>query len=242
MRAFRGTPWARLYLPPTVPQVGLLLGRVSPQTGQGADTRDLLTACLSCPETPVTREMPRLFLNSDLDRCVRGGGGGRRHTSLPCCLVRDEHCACAPRVFWSFPGLPDPATALLLSDLMPTLSCSFLVTPQGCLVTLACGVRLRFPAGATADPVNIHYRLRLPEPRLVPLGPHDALLSAVLELRPHGVAFQQARPGHSGRGQSRRARARVPVLTPAWPGRRWTCGCSLCPPGPGAAVRWWSGP
>ncbi|XP_045872848.1 p53-induced death domain-containing protein 1 isoform X3 [Meles meles] len=92
-------------------------------------------AFLSCPESPMTREMPRLFLNSDLD--------------------------------------------------------SFLVTPQGCLVTLACGVRLRFPAGATADPVNIHYRLRLPEPRLVPLGPHDALLSAVLELRPHGVAFQQ---------------------------------------------------
>ncbi|XP_042762076.1 p53-induced death domain-containing protein 1 isoform X3 [Panthera leo] len=85
--------------------------------------------------TPMIPEMPRLFLNSDLD--------------------------------------------------------SFLVTPQGCSVTLACGVRLQFPAGATATPVSIRYRLRLPEPRLVPLGPHDSLLSHVLELQPHGVAFQQ---------------------------------------------------
>lgn len=79
---------------------------------------------------------------------------------------------------------------------MPTLSpLSFLVTPQGCSVTLACGVRMQFPAGATATSVTIHYRLWLPEPRLVPLGPHDTLLSGVLELQPHGVAFQQARPG-----------------------------------------------
>ncbi|XP_023096042.2 p53-induced death domain-containing protein 1 isoform X1 [Felis catus] len=89
----------------------------------------------SPPGTPTIPEMPRLFLNSDLD--------------------------------------------------------SFLVTPQGCSVTLACGVRLQFPAGATATPVSIRYRLRLPEPRLVPLGPHDSLLSHVLELQPHGVAFQQ---------------------------------------------------
>ncbi|XP_066108526.1 p53-induced death domain-containing protein 1 [Saccopteryx bilineata] len=68
---------------------------------------------------------------------------------------------------------------------------SFPVTPQGCSVTLACGVRLQFPAGATATSVTIHYRLWLPEPRLVPLGPHDSLLSGVLELQPHGVAFQQ---------------------------------------------------
>ena len=59
------------------------------------------------------------------------------------------------------------------------------MTPQGCSVTLACGVRLQFPAGATAAPVTIRYRLWLPEPRLVPLGPHDALLSGVLELQPH---------------------------------------------------------
>ncbi|XP_070344582.1 p53-induced death domain-containing protein 1 isoform X2 [Equus asinus] len=89
----------------------------------------------SPPGTPVVREMPRLFLTSDLD--------------------------------------------------------SFPVTSQGCSVTLACGVRLQFPAGATATPVTIHYRLWLPEPRLVPLGPHDSLLSGVLELQPHGVAFQQ---------------------------------------------------
>ncbi|XP_027809421.2 p53-induced death domain-containing protein 1 isoform X3 [Marmota flaviventris] len=68
---------------------------------------------------------------------------------------------------------------------------SFPVTPQGCSVTLACGVRLRFPAGATTTPITIHYRLWLPEPALVSLGPHDSLLSGVLELWPHGVAFQQ---------------------------------------------------
>ncbi|XP_007947486.1 p53-induced death domain-containing protein 1 [Orycteropus afer afer] len=68
---------------------------------------------------------------------------------------------------------------------------SFPVTPQGCSVTLACGIRLHFPAGATASPITIHYRLWLPEPSLVPLGPHDSLLSRVLELQPHGVAFQQ---------------------------------------------------
>lgn len=90
-----------------------------------------------------------------------------------------------------------------VSDEMSTLSCSFLVTPQGCSVTLACGVRLQFPAGATATPVNIHYRLWLPEPRLVPLGPHDTLLSRVLELQPHGVAFHQARPEQVGAGGGR---------------------------------------
>ncbi|XP_046956587.1 p53-induced death domain-containing protein 1 isoform X4 [Lynx rufus] len=84
------------------------------------------------------------------------------------------------------PTIPEMPRLFLNSDLD-----SFLVTPQGCSVTLACGVRLQFPAGATATPVSIHYRLRLPEPRLVPLGPHDSLLSHVLELQPHGVAFQQ---------------------------------------------------
>ncbi|XP_034501155.1 p53-induced death domain-containing protein 1 isoform X2 [Ailuropoda melanoleuca] len=102
---------------------------------QGNPLGKALPAPHSSPETPVIPEMPRLFLNSDLD--------------------------------------------------------SFLVTPQGCSVTLTCGVRLRFPAGATASPVNIHYRLWLPEPHLVPLGPHDSLLSGVLELQPHGVAFRQ---------------------------------------------------
>uniref|UniRef100_A0A8C9UJS7 P53-induced death domain protein 1 n=1 Tax=Spermophilus dauricus TaxID=99837 RepID=A0A8C9UJS7_SPEDA len=55
----------------------------------------------------------------------------------------------------------------LVSDPTPLSSLSFPVTPQGCSVTLACGVPL------------------------VSLGPHDSLLSGVLELWPHGVAFQQ---------------------------------------------------
>uniref|UniRef100_A0A8D0WI12 p53-induced death domain-containing protein 1 n=1 Tax=Sus scrofa TaxID=9823 RepID=A0A8D0WI12_PIG len=85
------------------------------------------------------------------------------------------------------PVVPKMPSLLLSSDLD-----SFAVTPLGCSVTLTCGVRLRFPAGATATPVTVRYRLWLPEPRLVPLGPHDSLLSGVLELQPHGVAFQQA--------------------------------------------------
>ncbi|XP_039077427.1 p53-induced death domain-containing protein 1 isoform X2 [Hyaena hyaena] len=93
------------------------------------------------------------------------------------------------------PALPGPPGTPVIPE-MPRLVLnadldSFLVTPQGCSVTLACGVRLQFPAGATATPVSIHYRLWLPEPRLVPLGPHDTLLSRVLELQPHGVAFHQ---------------------------------------------------
>nr|XP_025859931.1 p53-induced death domain-containing protein 1 isoform X1 [Vulpes vulpes] len=102
---------------------------------QGNPLGEALPASRSPPGAPVILEMPRLFLNSDVD--------------------------------------------------------SFPVTPQGCSVTLACGVRLQFPAGATVSPVNIQYRLWLPEPRLVPLGPHDSLLSGVLELQPHGVAFRQ---------------------------------------------------
>nr|KAF6267967.1 p53-induced death domain protein 1 [Pipistrellus kuhlii] len=84
------------------------------------------------------------------------------------------------------PAAPGMPRLLLTSELD-----SFLVTPQGCSVTLACGVRLQFPAGATATSVTIRYRLWLPEPRLVPLGPHDSLLSGVLELQPHRLAFQQ---------------------------------------------------
>jgi hypothetical protein len=83
--------------------------------------------------------------------------------------------------------------------LIPLLSSfSFPVTPHGCSVTLACGVRLQFPAGATTTPVTIHYRLWLPEPGLISLGPHDFLLSGVLELKPHGVAFQQVWTGYGG--------------------------------------------
>ena len=89
------------------------------------------------------------------------------------------------------PCLPGHTGVPCLSALLPLFLLSFLVTPHGCSVTLACGVRLQFPAGATTTPVTIHYRLWLPEPGLVSLGPHDFLLSSVLELQPHGVAFQQ---------------------------------------------------
>lgn len=76
------------------------------------------------------------------------------------------------------------------------------MTPSGCAVTLACGVRLHFPAGALTAPLTICFRLYRPEPHLVQLGPHDALLSQVLELQPHGAAFLQVQPkwtwGHQG--------------------------------------------
>lgn len=93
------------------------------------------------------------------------------------------------------PALPSPPDISQVPE-MPRLFLtsdldSFLVTPHGCSVTLACGVRLQFPAGATTTPITIHYRLWLPEPGLVSLGPHDFLLSGVLELQPHGVSFQQ---------------------------------------------------
>ncbi|XP_069865866.1 p53-induced death domain-containing protein 1 isoform X1 [Dipodomys merriami] len=84
------------------------------------------------------------------------------------------------------PQDPEMPRLFLTSDLD-----SFSVTPRGCSVTLASGVRLHFPAGAITAPLTIHYRLWLPEPGLVSLGPHDFLLSRVLELRPHSLAFQQ---------------------------------------------------
>lgn len=151
-------------------------------------------------------EMPRLFLTSDLDRCGVGEGWGcrsscPRRTPYPCLGVFSQSRQGAERRHTG-PSAPDPTPAC-------ASSLSFPVTPQGCSVTLACGVRLQFPAGATAASVTIRYRLWLPEPRLVPLGPHDSLLSGVLELQPHGVAFQQARPGRVG-GQVRRAQARTP--------------------------------
>ncbi|XP_042529262.1 p53-induced death domain-containing protein 1 isoform X3 [Dipodomys spectabilis] len=84
------------------------------------------------------------------------------------------------------PQDPEMPRLFLTSDLD-----SFSVTPRGCSVTLASGVRLHFPAGAITAPLTIHYRLWLPEPGLVSLGPHDFLLSRVLELWPHSLAFQQ---------------------------------------------------
>lgn len=117
---------------------------------------------------------------------------------------------------------------------MPALSSrSFLVTPQGCSVTLACGVRLQFPAGATATSVTVRYRLWLPEPRLVPLGPHDSLLSGVLELQPHGLAFQQARPAGLGAGGAAGGVGQVwPSCSPPVPAGGGPVAALCAPTGP----------
>ncbi|XP_004717256.1 p53-induced death domain-containing protein 1 isoform X1 [Echinops telfairi] len=111
------------------------------------------------------------------------------YLDAPCVQLQENPLGRPPPDPPSPPGtpvVPEMPSLFLTSELD-----SFLVTPQGCSVTLACGFRLYFPEGATATPITIHYRLWLPEPRLVPLGPHDTLLSHVLELQPHGVAFQQ---------------------------------------------------
>ncbi|XP_031799444.1 p53-induced death domain-containing protein 1 [Sarcophilus harrisii] len=123
--------------------------------------------------------------------------------------LRDNRLRAVPREIQEAPfvrlqgnplGVPEPVPAaspgedpapevprvLLASDVD-----SFRVTSRGCSVALACGVRLLFPPGATAAPTTVSYRQLPPEPRLVRLGPHDALLSAVLELRPHGTPFRQ---------------------------------------------------
>ncbi|XP_072493478.1 p53-induced death domain-containing protein 1 isoform X2 [Notamacropus eugenii] len=81
---------------------------------------------------------------------------------------------------------PEVPKVLLASD-----ADSFTVTSHGCSVALDCGVRMLFPPGATMAPTTVRYRQLPPEPHLVWLGPHDALLSAVLELQPHGTPFQQ---------------------------------------------------
>ncbi|XP_069912333.1 p53-induced death domain-containing protein 1 isoform X2 [Oryctolagus cuniculus] len=95
----------------------------------------------------------------------------------------------APAASPSPPGTPmDPEMPRLR---LTSDAGSFPVTPWGCSVTLAHGVRLLFPAGATTAPVTIHYQLWLPQPGLVSLGPHDSLLSSVLELWPHGLTFRQ---------------------------------------------------
>ncbi|XP_043827358.1 p53-induced death domain-containing protein 1 [Dromiciops gliroides] len=123
--------------------------------------------------------------------------------------LRDNRLRAVPREIQEAPfvrlqgnplGVPEPTPAappgespardvprvLLASD-----ADSFTVTSRGCSVALACGVRMLFPPGATPTPTTVHYQQLTPEPRLVWLGPHDALLSAVLELRPHGTPFQQ---------------------------------------------------
>ncbi|XP_025914864.1 p53-induced death domain-containing protein 1 [Apteryx rowi] len=68
---------------------------------------------------------------------------------------------------------------------------SFTVTSEGCKVLLACGIHFHFPPGAASDPLRIHFRTLPPDPQWVKLRHHDVLLSMVLELRPHGVEFQQ---------------------------------------------------
>uniref|UniRef100_A0A8C3TPD1 P53-induced death domain protein 1 n=1 Tax=Catharus ustulatus TaxID=91951 RepID=A0A8C3TPD1_CATUS len=68
---------------------------------------------------------------------------------------------------------------------------SFTVTSEGCRVVLACGIHFYFPPGAASGPLRIHFRSLTPDPQWVKLRHHDVLLSAVLELQPHGVQFQQ---------------------------------------------------
>ncbi|NWX13878.1 PIDD1 protein, partial [Aegotheles bennettii] len=68
---------------------------------------------------------------------------------------------------------------------------SFTVTSEGCKVVLACGIHFYFPPGAASDPLQIYFRTLTPDPQWVKLRHHDILLSRVLELRPHGVKFQQ---------------------------------------------------
>ncbi|XP_034624667.1 LOW QUALITY PROTEIN: p53-induced death domain-containing protein 1 [Trachemys scripta elegans] len=68
---------------------------------------------------------------------------------------------------------------------------SFTVTPDGCKVILACGIQFYFPPGAATSSVTIHFQTLSPDPQWVKLRHHDILLSEVLELRPHGVVFQQ---------------------------------------------------
>uniref|UniRef100_A0A7N4P9U1 p53-induced death domain-containing protein 1 n=1 Tax=Sarcophilus harrisii TaxID=9305 RepID=A0A7N4P9U1_SARHA len=122
--------------------------------------------------------------------------------------LRDNRLRAVPREIQEAPfvrlqgnplGVPEPVPAASPGDPAPEVPRvllasdvdSFRVTSRGCSVALACGVRLLFPPGATAAPTTVSYRQLPPEPRLVRLGPHDALLSAVLELRPHGTPFRQ---------------------------------------------------
>ncbi|XP_072841719.2 p53-induced death domain-containing protein 1 [Pogona vitticeps] len=68
---------------------------------------------------------------------------------------------------------------------------SFVVTPEGCRVSLVCGIQLCFPQGATTSAVTIHFQKCSPDPQWVKLKHHDILLSEVLELRPHGMDFEK---------------------------------------------------
>ncbi|XP_074853965.1 p53-induced death domain-containing protein 1 isoform X2 [Carettochelys insculpta] len=79
----------------------------------------------------------------------------------------------------------------LRSVILGTSEDSFTVTPEGCKVILACGVRFYFPPGAATSSITISFRMLSPDPQWVELRHHDILLSEVLELQPHGVEFQQ---------------------------------------------------
>ncbi|XP_042315196.1 p53-induced death domain-containing protein 1 [Sceloporus undulatus] len=68
---------------------------------------------------------------------------------------------------------------------------SFTVTPDGCRVSLVCGIQLSFPQGATTTLVTIHFQKCFPDPQWVKLKHHDILLSKILELQPHGIHFQK---------------------------------------------------
>ncbi|XP_062973167.1 p53-induced death domain-containing protein 1 [Elgaria multicarinata webbii] len=68
---------------------------------------------------------------------------------------------------------------------------SFTVTPEGCRVSLACGVQFCFPRGSASTSVTIHFQKCSPDPQWVKLKHHDILLSEVLELQPHGIDFQE---------------------------------------------------
>ncbi|KAJ7344329.1 hypothetical protein JRQ81_000279 [Phrynocephalus forsythii] len=85
----------------------------------------------------------------------------------------------------------DSASDELRRLILGTGEDSFVVTPEGCRVSLVCGVRLCFPRGATTSAVTIHFQTCSPDPQWLKLKHHDILLSEVLELRPHGVDFEK---------------------------------------------------
>lgn len=70
---------------------------------------------------------------------------------------------------------------------------SFILTPDGGEIVLACGVQLCFPRGAATSAVTICFQKCSPDPQWLKLRHHDILLSEVLELQPHGIAFQEVR-------------------------------------------------
>ncbi|XP_020835003.1 p53-induced death domain-containing protein 1 isoform X4 [Phascolarctos cinereus] len=162
----------------------------------------------SLPDSLASLQSLRLlFLPSNLLVSIPAG---LAHLPLLTRLdLRDNRLRAVPREIQEAPfvrlqgnplGVPEPIPAVLPGEeptpkvcrvLLASDADSFTVTSRGCSVALACGVRMLFPPGATVTPTTVRYQQLPPEPRLVWLGPHDALLSAVLELQPHGTPFQQ---------------------------------------------------